>query len=72
MSPARAGTGHGATETPYGLLHHRYTLDDEGTVTDAALVPPASQNHDAIEEDVRRYGKRALRPATPPTKSPQR
>ncbi|SCK15845.1 Ni/Fe hydrogenase subunit alpha [Streptomyces sp. WMMB 322] len=52
--PARAGTGHGATEAPRGLLYHRYTLDAAGTVTDAVLVPPTSQNQGAIEEDVRR------------------
>lgn len=52
--PARAGTGHGATEAPRGLLYHRYTLDSVGTVTDAVLVPPTSQNQGAIEEDVRR------------------
>ncbi|TQK50030.1 coenzyme F420-reducing hydrogenase alpha subunit [Streptomyces sp. SLBN-118] len=50
----RAGTGHGATEAPRGLLYHRYVLDAEGTVTDAVLVPPTAQNQAAIEEDLRR------------------
>ncbi|UNZ20451.1 nickel-dependent hydrogenase large subunit [Streptomyces sp. 891-h] len=58
--PARAGTGHGATEAPRGLLYHRYTLDTAGTVTDAVLVPPTSQNQGAIEEDVRRVLERRL------------
>ncbi|MFI9201601.1 Ni/Fe hydrogenase subunit alpha [Streptomyces sp. NPDC053048] len=52
--PPRAGTGHGATEAPRGTLYHRYTLDAEGLVTDARLVPPTSQNQGAIEEDLRR------------------
>ncbi|NBM17734.1 Ni/Fe hydrogenase subunit alpha [Streptomyces sp. GC420] len=50
----RAGTGHGATEAPRGVLYHRYVLDAEGNVTDARLVPPTAQNQGAIEEDLRR------------------
>lgn len=49
----RAATGHGATEAPRGLLYHRYTLDADGTVTDATLIPPTAQNQDAIEADLR-------------------
>lgn len=59
--PPRAGTGHGATEAPRGLLYHRYTLDADGTVTDARLVPPTAQNQGAIEEDLRRLAEAALR-----------
>ncbi|MGY0488979.1 Ni/Fe hydrogenase subunit alpha [Streptomyces sp. WG-D5] len=58
--PPRAGVGHGATEAPRGLLYHRYVLDAEGTVTDARLVPPTSQNQGAIEEDLRRIAQHAL------------
>ncbi|MFJ9084438.1 Ni/Fe hydrogenase subunit alpha [Streptomyces sp. NPDC102384] len=58
--PPRAGTGHGATEAPRGLLYHRYVLDTDGTVTDARLVPPTSQNQGAIEEDLRRFAEEAL------------
>ncbi|MEX2548747.1 MAG: nickel-dependent hydrogenase large subunit [Nitriliruptoraceae bacterium] len=50
--PATAGTGHGATEAPRGILYHRYTLAADGTITDAAIVPPTSQNQPAIEEDL--------------------
>jgi len=53
--PARAGTGYGATEAPRGTLVHRYTLDDEGTITDAAIVPPTSQNQPGIEADLRAF-----------------
>lgn len=52
--PARAATGHGATEAPRGLLYHRYALDADGTVTDATLIPPTAQNQAAIEHDLRR------------------
>ncbi|WP_060177375.1 Ni/Fe hydrogenase subunit alpha [Streptomyces sp. IMTB 1903] len=52
--PPCAGTGHGATEAPRGLLYHRYVLDGSGRITDARLVPPTAQNQGAIEEDLRR------------------
>jgi coenzyme F420-reducing hydrogenase alpha subunit len=47
-----AGTGHGATEAPRGVLYHRYRLDDEGTILDAKIVPPTSQNQKTIERDL--------------------
>jgi sulfhydrogenase subunit alpha len=50
--PARAATGHGATEAPRGLLYHRYSLDDRGTILDADIVPPTSQNQPSIEHDL--------------------
>jgi hypothetical protein len=43
--------GHGATETPRGLLYHRYEIDEDGTILDAWIVPPTSQNQLAIEQD---------------------
>ncbi|MDQ1286694.1 MAG: sulfhydrogenase subunit alpha [Actinomycetota bacterium] len=46
-------TGHGATEAPRGVLYHRYTLADDGTITDAVIVPPTSQNLASIEADLR-------------------
>jgi coenzyme F420-reducing hydrogenase alpha subunit len=46
----RAGVGCGATEAPRGLLWHRYEIDAEGTVLDAKIVPPTSQNQGRIEE----------------------
>ncbi len=48
----RAGTGHGATEAPRGICWHRYELDDEGTILDAKIVPPTSQNQKTIEADL--------------------
>ena len=53
--PARAGEGFGATEAPRGVLFHRYTLDSDGTIQGARIVPPTSQNQPSIEDDLRRY-----------------
>ncbi|ARF53365.1 Ni/Fe hydrogenase subunit alpha [Streptomyces gilvosporeus] len=65
--PDRAGTGHGATEAPRGLLYHRYTLDTDGTVTEAALVPPTAQNQAAIEQDLLHTVQERLRTGPHPT-----
>lgn len=51
----RAGIGCGWTEAPRGMLWHRYELDDEGTILDARIVPPTSQNQAAIEHDLTRF-----------------
>jgi sulfhydrogenase subunit alpha len=51
----RAGVGHGATEAPRGLLYHRYSLDADGVITAARIVPPTSQNQACVEDDLRRY-----------------
>lgn len=48
----RAGVGHGCTEAPRGLLYHRYELDEAGTILDARIIPPTSQNQAAIEHDL--------------------
>ncbi len=48
----RAGTGHAITEAPRGILYHRYTLDADGTILDARIVPPTSQNQPTIEHDL--------------------
>lgn len=50
----RAGTGHGVSEAPRGLLYHRYELDAAGLVRSADIVPPTAQNQAAIEADLRR------------------
>jgi len=51
--PPRAGRGHACTEAPRGTLYHRYTINDEGIVLDARIVPPTAQSQATIEEDVR-------------------
>src|SRR6185436_1419559 len=50
----RAGAGCGWSEAPRGLLWHRYEIDAEGTVRDARIVPPTSQNQARIEQSL--YG----------------
>ncbi len=56
----RAGVGHGCTEAPRGILYHRYELDADGTILDAKIVPPTSQNQRTIEEDLRGVVERSL------------
>ena len=56
----RAGVGHGCSEAPRGILYHRYRIDDEGTILDAKIVPPTSQNQRTIEEDLRGVVERSL------------
>jgi coenzyme F420-reducing hydrogenase alpha subunit len=51
----RAAMAIAATEAPRGLLYHRYRLAADGTITEARIVPPTSQNQAAIEEDLLRF-----------------
>ena len=51
----RMGIGIAATEAPRGMLYHRYRLADDGTILDAKIVPPTSQNLSRIEEDIRQF-----------------
>ena len=48
----RAGTGYGCTEAPRGILYHRYSLDENGMILDAKIVPPTAQNQKMIEQDL--------------------
>ncbi|MGO8905911.1 MAG: Ni/Fe hydrogenase subunit alpha [Solirubrobacteraceae bacterium] len=59
ITPRRA-VGHGATEAPRGMIYHRYEIDEEGTILDARIVPPTSQNQLVIEEDLRAVVERGL------------
>lgn len=51
----RDAIGYGCTEAPRGLLYHRYRITGDGTVADAKIVPPTSQNQRAIEADLRDF-----------------
>jgi sulfhydrogenase subunit alpha len=51
----RAGTGYAATEAPRGLLYHRYRLEPDGTIAEAQIVPPTSQNQACMEEDLTQF-----------------
>jgi sulfhydrogenase subunit alpha len=48
----RESTGFGCTEAPRGILYHRYRLDADGSILDAKIVPPTSQNQKSIEADL--------------------
>ena len=48
----RAGVGYGWTEAPRGMLWHRYEIDGDGTIADARIVPPTSQNQGRIEQSL--------------------
>ena len=51
----QAGTGHGVSEAPRGVLYHRYGLDAAGNVVSAKIIPPTSQNQAAIQDDLRSF-----------------
>jgi len=59
-APMRAGVGCAATEAPRGMLYHRYRLDADGSVLEAKIVPPTSQNQPSIEQDLREFAPRWL------------
>ncbi len=48
-----AAEGFGCTEAPRGLLWHRYAFHADGTVANARIVPPTSQNQARMEADLR-------------------
>ena len=48
----REGEGHGCSEAPRGICYHRYTIDKDGLIVDAQIVPPTSQNQPTIEKDL--------------------
>ncbi|NIP95677.1 MAG: Ni/Fe hydrogenase subunit alpha, partial [Akkermansiaceae bacterium] len=48
-------TGFGCTEAPRGILYHRYSVDGEGVITEARIVPPTSQNQKTIEQDLWKF-----------------
>ncbi len=47
-----AGDGFGCTEAPRGICYHHYSLDEDGRITFARIVPPTSQNQKQIERDL--------------------
>jgi sulfhydrogenase subunit alpha len=48
----RASIGTGWSEAPRGMLWHRYRLTDDGSIAEARIVPPTSQNQARIEQDL--------------------
>ena len=51
----RAATGCGWSEAPRGMLWHRYRLTGDGSIAEARIVPPTSQNQARIEQDLREF-----------------
>jgi coenzyme F420-reducing hydrogenase alpha subunit len=51
----RAGRATWATEAPRGTLYHRYDVAEDGTILEAKIVPPTSQNLRHMEEDLRGF-----------------
>ena len=51
----RAGTGCGCTEAPRGILYHRYRISEDGSILEAKIVPPTSQNLRMMERDIRNF-----------------
>jgi len=49
----QAGQGGHGTEAPRGICWHQYRTDHDGTILDARIIPPTSQNQSTIEEDLR-------------------
>jgi coenzyme F420-reducing hydrogenase alpha subunit len=49
----KAGVGHGCTEAPRGILYHRYAIAEDGSIDEAVIIPPTSQNQKTIEDDLR-------------------
>jgi len=54
------GTGWGVSEAPRGFLYHSYTIDDDGVIMNAHIVPPTAQNQKTIEEDLRFFAEKAI------------
>lgn len=48
-----AGSAVWATEAPRGMLIHRYELDEKGSVKEATIIPPTSQNLAHMEREIR-------------------
>jgi coenzyme F420-reducing hydrogenase alpha subunit len=57
----REATGYACTEAPRGILYHRYRLDGQGTILDAKIVPPTSQNQKTIEQDLAQFVPKFLK-----------
>jgi coenzyme F420-reducing hydrogenase alpha subunit len=51
----RAGRTSWMTEAPRGTLYHRYDVAEDGTIVEAKIIPPTSQNLRHMEEDLRAF-----------------
>lgn len=51
----KKSTGTGISEAPRGILWHRYSFNEDGKILEADIIPPTSQNQDAMEDTVKNY-----------------
>lgn len=51
----KSGFGAAITEAPRGSLYHSYTLDNNGIVKSADIVPPTAHNAYNIEKDLNQF-----------------
>jgi coenzyme F420-reducing hydrogenase alpha subunit len=51
----RAGRAMWTTEAPRGTIYHRYDVAEDGTILEAKIVPPTSQNLRHMERDLREF-----------------
>ncbi len=58
--PPAEGSWAAITEAPRGMLFHRYRLDAHGTIQEARIVAPTTQNQKRIEDDLRTVVARSL------------
>lgn len=54
ITPA-AATGFACTEAPRGILYQSYRLNAEGSIEEAKIIPPTSQNQKTIEDDLWKF-----------------
>jgi sulfhydrogenase subunit alpha len=48
----KAGSGAACTEAPRGMLYHRYTINEQGFIQEARIIPPTAQNLARMEADL--------------------
>lgn len=56
----KPGESMAATEAPRGILYHRFRVQEDGSIQEAKIVPPTSQNQGQIEKDLRTYLPKVL------------
>jgi sulfhydrogenase subunit alpha len=55
-----AGEGCGVSEAPRGLLFHKYTVDGQGLIQKAKIVPPTAQNFARMEADLWQFAPKVI------------
>ncbi len=50
----KPGHGAGAVEVPRGVLYHDYSVDENGTITEANCIIPTAQNLFNLENDMKK------------------